>query len=87
MCLCMYVSLRKKAIRQHFKDATAAGLISNQDFGKLVKPFLSNKGGLVGDDISLVHDNQIVTDDYELTEILNNHYINIVEKTSGQKPC
>ena len=42
---------------------------------------------MVGDDISLVHKNKIVTDDYELTEIFNNHYINIVEKTSGQKPC
>ena len=42
---------------------------------------------MVGDDISLVNNNQIVTNDYELTEILNNHYINIVEKTSGQKPC
>ena len=42
---------------------------------------------MVGDDISLVHNNQIVTDDSELTEIFNNHYINIVEKTSGQKPC
>ena len=27
------------------------------------------------------------TDDSELTEISDNHYINIVEKTSGQKPC
>ena len=42
---------------------------------------------MVGDDISFVHENQIVTDDYELTEIFNNHYINIVEKASGQKPC
>ena len=74
-------------MKQHFKEATAGGLISNQDFWNLVKPFLSNKGGLVGDDISLVHNNQIVTDDYELTEIFNNHYINIVEKISGQKPC
>ena len=81
------VSLRKKAIKQHFKKVTAGGLISNSDFWNLVKPFLSNKGGLVGDDISLVHNNQIVTDDSELTEIFNNHYINIVEKTSGQKPC
>ena len=63
-----------KQIIQHF-TATAGGLISNQDFWKLVKPFLSNKEGLVGDDIFLVHSNQIVTDDYELTEILNNHYI------------
>ena len=42
---------------------------------------------MVGDDISLVHNNQIVTDDYQLTEIINDHYIDIVEKTSGQKPC
>ena len=75
------VSVRKKAIHQNFKKATAGGLISNSDFWNLVKPFLSNKGGLVGDDISLVHNNQIVTDDSELTEIFNNHYINIVEKT------
>ena len=80
------VSLRKKAIKQHFKKATAKDLISNHEFWNLVKPFLSNKGGLFGDDISLVHNDQIVTDDYLLTEIFNNHYINIVEKTSGQKP-
>ena len=42
---------------------------------------------MVGDDISSVHNNQIVTDDYELIEIFNNYYINIVENTSGQKPC
>ncbi len=78
--------MRKKAIKQHFKKATAKDLISNHEFWNLVKPFLSNKGGLEGDDISLVHNNQIVTDDYQLTEIFNNHYINIVEKTSGQKP-
>ena len=40
-----YVSLRKKAIRNHFKNATSNGLVSNQDFWNLVKPFLSNKGG------------------------------------------
>ena len=78
--------MRKKAIKQHFKKATAKDLISNHEFWNLVKPFLSNKGGLAGDDISLVHNNQIVTDDYQLTEIFNNHYINIVEKTSVQKP-
>ena len=58
--------------------------ISNQDFWNLVKLLLSNKGGLIGDEISLVHENQIVTDDYELTEIFNKHYINIVQKTSDQ---
>ena len=81
------VSLRKKAIKQHFKQATENGLVSNRAFWNLVKPFLSNKGGLAGSDISLVKNNEIVTDDQQLTEIFNDHYINIVEKSSGVKPC
>ena len=62
------------------KLKTAGGLISIHDFWNLVKPFLSNKEGLVSDDISLVHNNQVVTDANELTEIFNDHYINIVKK-------
>ena len=37
-------------------------------------------------DISLVKNENIVTDDKELTEIFNDHYVNIVEKSSGKKP-
>ena len=56
----------------------------------LVKPFLSNKGGLASNDIALIKDKEIVIDDQKLTEIFNlfnDHYINIVEKSSGTKPC
>ena len=81
------VSLRRKAIKQHLKKATENGLVSNRAFWNLVKPFLSNKGGLASNDIALVKDNEIVTDDQKLTEIFNDHYINIVEKSSGTKPC
>ena len=35
---------------------------------------------------SLVKNETIVTDDKELTEIFNDHYVNIVEKSSGKKP-
>ena len=79
--------MRKKAIKQHFKKATEAGLVSNRVFWNLVKPLLSNKGGLAGSDISLVKNNRIVTEDRELVEIFNDHYINIVEKSSCVKPC
>ena len=48
------VAIRRKAIKNHFKEATKNGLISNQAFWDLVKPFLSNKGALVGSDISIV---------------------------------
>ena len=73
------VSLRKKAIRDHFKKATSKGLMSNKDFWNLVKPFLSNKGGLSDGE-------KMITDGAELTEVFNDHYINIVQKSSGKKP-
>ena len=78
--------MRKKAIKQQFKKATEAGLVSNRVFWNLVKPFLSNKGGLAGSDISLLKNNRIVTEERELVEIFNDHYINIVETSSGVKP-
>ena len=41
------VALRKKAIKNYFKKVTNKGLMSNKAFWDLVKPFLSNKGGLI----------------------------------------
>ena len=81
------VSIRRKAIKNHFKKATENGLLSNQAFWDLVKPFLSNKGALVGSDISIVKNDTIITDDQELSELFNEYYVNIVENTSGKKPC
>ncbi len=81
------VSLRKRAMKNHFKEATRNGVLSNKEFWDLVKPFLSNKGGLISSDISLVKNDAVITDDQELTEILNDHYVNIVEKSSDRKPC
>ena len=59
--------------------------MSNKESWDLFKPFLSNKGGLITSDISLVKNETVITDDQELAEILNDHYINIVEKSSGKK--
>ena len=52
-----------------------------------MKPFLSNKGNLTGNDISLVRSNRIVTEDKELVGIFNDHSNNIVEKSCGVKSC
>ena len=60
--------------------------MSNKEFWDLVKPFLSNKGGLIASDISLVKNDTVMTDDQELEEILNDHCINKVEKSSGKNP-
>ena len=34
----------------------------------------------------MIENNEIITDENELTEILNEHYVNIVENSSGKKP-
>ena len=34
----------------------------------------------------LIHNNSVITDDKELTSLFNDHYINVVEKTTGVKP-
>ena len=60
--------------------------MSNKDFWNLVKSFLSNKGGLSDSNITLVKGEKMITDDAELTEVFNDHYINIVQKSSGKKP-
>ena len=73
-------------MKSHFKKATKNGIISNKEFWDLVKPFLSKKEGLVNSDISLVKNDAVITDDQELTEIFNDHYINLVEISSGKKP-
>ena len=80
------VSLRKKAMKNHFNEATKNGTMSNKEFWDIVKSFLSNKRGLASSDISLVMNDIIVTDDQELIEVFNDHYVNIVEKSSGKKP-
>ena len=60
-------------------------VMTNKDIWKLVKIFLTNKGGLSGKDILLVRDDKIITEDHELAETFNDHYTNIVEKSSGKK--
>lgn len=74
------------AIRNNFKNATSTGLVSNQDFWNLVKPFLSNQRGSHGNDITFVKEDNIITDDKELVDVFNDHYINTVEKLPAKKP-
>ena len=69
-------------MKNHFKKATKNGSMSNKEFWDLVRPFLSNKGGLASTDISLVKNDTVIADDQELTEIFND----IVEKSNGKKP-
>ena len=60
--------------------------MTNKEFWKTIRPFLRNKGCLENSDIMLINDDDIITDDKTLAKTFNEHYINIVERSSGLKP-
>ena len=60
-------------------------IVTNRNFWKIIKPFLSSNGHLENVDIMLSHNNNIICNDHELAKIFNEHYINFIEKISGEK--
>ena len=82
----LYVSLRRKAIKQYFSNITSKGIVTNKEFWKTIRPFLTNKGCLENSDIMLINDDEMVADDKTLAKTFNEHYINTVERSSGLKP-
>ena len=79
-------SLNKKAKKDYFKKATADGVMSNRKFWNTVKPFLTSKGFLHNDNISININGNTVEDEQKLTKEFNSYYINIVKTTSGKPP-
>ena len=79
-------SMNKKAKKDYFKNATKDGIMANKKFWNLLKPFLTNKGSFSEDQLSIEINNQLITDEKTLADTFNEHYINIVENSSGQKP-
>ena len=60
--------------------------MTNKEFLKTIRPFLTNKGCLENNDIMLINDDEMVTDDKTLAKTFNDHYITTVERSSGLKP-
>ena len=58
--------------------------MGNKQFWNTVKPFLTFKGFLHNEDISLHIGDKTVTDCYKLAKEFNKYYINIVQNTTGE---
>ena len=78
------VSLRRKAIK-YFSNITSKAIVTNKEIWKTIRPFLTNKGCLKNSDIMLMNDDEMVTDDETLAKTFNEHYINIIQRSSGLK--
>ena len=60
--------------------------MANKEFWKTIKHFLTNKGCLDNNDIILLDGEKMITNDRILAKRFNEHYINIVERSSGFRP-
>ena len=79
-------SINKNTKKDYFKEATKYGVMTNKEFWKRLKPFLTNKECFSEHQISIEVNDQLVSDEKILTEIFNKHYINTLEKSSGTMP-
>ena len=79
-------NLIKKSMKGHFRNVSEGKLFfSKVNFGKIIKPFLTNKGFIVNNDTSIEGENKIITTDKDLSETFNNQYVNIIEKQQDQR--
>ena len=60
--------------------------MSNKNFWDSVRLFLTNKGILIDDKISLMHNGKTIDDEKQVGETLNHANINTVEHILGNKP-
>ena len=73
-------------MKQNFSSITSKGIVTSREFWKTLKPTLTNEGCLDNSDIMLIGDNEMITDDKRLANLFAEHYINILERSSGLKP-
>ena len=80
------VALRRKFIEEYFHNISNKNTVTNKIFWNFIKPFLVNKDLLNSSKIMLKKDNKIITNTKEIVQVLNNYYINIAERSCGEKP-
>ena len=69
-----------------FFNITSKDIVTSRERWKTIKPYLTNKRWLDNSDIMLRGDNKMIPDDKRLAKLFNEHYINIVERSSGLEP-
>ena len=71
------VSLRNRSIRTYFRKRCE---IPNREFWKTISPFITDGKSKSSNMISLNDNENIVTDPNKVSEILNDHFVNVAEK-------
>ena len=80
------VTLRRKCIKQYFRNISSSSVVTNKTFWNFIRHFLVNKGSLNSCEIILKKEQKIINDTKKIVQVLNDHFINIVERSCGEKP-
>ena len=80
------VKIRRKIIKRYINKVSDKGIETNKSFWNFIKPFMTNKGMIASNDITLTEGKNVITDEYEISQTFNKHYINIVAISCGNKP-
>ena len=68
-----YNKLTKSVKKAYFRKVTGKGFLNNKAFWKIVKPFLTSKGFLTNETITIENKAKIVTDKSEFFNLFNSH--------------
>ena len=79
-------SISRKSKIKYLERCTEKGISSSKQFWNFVKPFLTNKGCMSNDFISIRNGDAFINNESKLVEMFNSHYINTVEETTGVPP-
>ena len=80
------VKIRKNCIKGHFKSITRHGIITNRKFWATIRPFLTNKGIITSNEISLKQGGDVINNGGKVAKFWSNTYINAAEDNIGKKP-
>ena len=67
------VSLHKKSLKKHLKSIMKKGINNNKSFWKFIKCFLTNRGFVGSNGITLVDNDVVTTDEKTLVSTFNKH--------------
>ena len=80
------LKLRRKSIKRYMDKISEKSIETSKSFWNFNKPFTANKGVIASNSITLIEGEHVITDEYEISQTFSKHYINVVEKSCGNKP-
>ena len=73
-------------MKEYFHNISNNDIVTKNFFLNFIRPFLVSKGLLNSSEFMLRKEKKIITYTKEIVQVLNDHYINIVERSYGEKP-